>query len=214
MSEYQNTGESCAFLQCWPCRRYSYVGISQDITSSSSHLFFYIVFLKNSAKFTGTHLSLFSTCNLQSHWETDAGIYSFLWVLWKFFRNTLIMENLLRNVFERRTVRKMANRHSYYDKNISWSRQLFQKTDMARQIAYLTTIDRKLTMTLTVIVNSFTDISFLKYVTKIFCISYWFQESFLEYFRVHLTVAVSVYILSSKEANQLQVLYIRTLGKI
>ena len=77
------------------------------------------------------------------------------------------MENLLRNVFERRTVRKMANRHCYYDKNISWSLQL-----LAREIKYLKTIDRKLTMTLIVIVNSFTDISFLKYVAKIFCIFY------------------------------------------
>ena len=35
-----------------------------------------------------------------------------------------------------------------------------------------------------------------------------------EYFKVQLPVAVFVYILSSKGANQLQVLYIRTLGNI
>ena len=38
------------------------------------------------------------------------------------------------------------------------------------------TIDRKLTLNLIVIFNSSTDISFLKYVTKIPCISYSFQE--------------------------------------
>ena len=38
------------------------------------------------------------------------------------------------------------------------------------------TIDRKLTLNLIVIFKTFTDISFLKYVTKIFCISYYFQE--------------------------------------
>ena len=76
------------------------------------------------------------------------------------------------------------------------------------------TIDKKLTLNLIVIFNSFTDISFLKYVTKIFCVSYYFQEKIWERFKVQLSVAMFVYILSSKGANQLQVLYIRTLGNI
>ena len=79
---------------------------------------------------------------------------------------------------------------------------------------YLRTIDRKLTLNLIVIFNSFTDISFLKYVTKIFCISYYFQEKNWECFKLHFSVAVFVYILSSKGANQLQVLYIMNLGNI
>ena len=37
------------------------------------------------------------------------------------------MENLLRTSFERRILRKIVNRHSYYHKNISLNRQLFQK---------------------------------------------------------------------------------------
>ena len=82
MNEYQNTGENCAFLQCRPWRRYSYVWISKIIRSSSSHMYYYLVVLKNLAKFTGTHLhrGFFSTCNLQLHRKRDAGTYSFLWV--------------------------------------------------------------------------------------------------------------------------------------
>ena len=108
----------------------------------------------------------------------------------------------------------MENRHSYYNKDISRSRPLFQKTDIARESVYLRTIDRKLTLNLIVIFNSFTDISFSKYVTKIFCVSYYFQKKIWKHFKVQLSVAVFVYILSSKGANQLHVLYIRTLGNI
>ena len=118
------------------------------------------------------------------------------------------------NWFWFRILLKMENRHSYYNKDISRSRPLFQKTDIARESVYLRTIDRKLTLNLIVIFNSFTDISFLKYVTKIFCISYYFQEKNWECFKLHFSVAVFVYILSSKGANQLHVLYIRTLGNI
>ena len=108
----------------------------------------------------------------------------------------------------------MENRHSYYNKDISRSRPLFQKTDIARESVYLRTIDRKLTLNLIVIFNSFTDISFLKYVTKIFCISYYFQEKIWECFKVQLSVTLFVYILSNKGGNQLQVLYKKTLGNI
>ena len=84
----------------------------------------------------------------------------------KFFRKTFIMENLLRTGFEKTILWKTANRHTYYNKEISWSRQLFQKTDIARESIYLRTIDRNLTLNLIVVFKSFTDISFLKYVTK------------------------------------------------
>ena len=124
------------------------------------------------------------------------------------------MENLLRTSFERRILWKIENQHSYYDKDISWGPQLFQKTDIVRENVYLRTIDRKLTLNLIVIFNSFTDISFLKYVTKMFCISYYVQEKIWECFKVQLSVTLFVYILSSKGANQLQVLYIETLGNI
>ena len=62
-----------------------------------------------------------------------------------------------------------------------------------------------MTLNLIVIFNSITDVSFLRYVIKIFYISYYFQECF----KVQLSVAESVYIVSSKGAIQLQVLYIR-----
>ena len=125
------------------------------------------------------------------------------------------MGNLLQTGFERRILWKMANRHFYYNKKISWSRQLFQKTGIERESVYLRTFDRRLTLNLIVIFNSFTDISFLKYVTKIFCISYYFQENIWECFKVQLSVAVFVYILS----NHLQIickysLYIRNLRNI
>ena len=90
----------------------------------------------------------------------------------------------------------------------------FKKTDIVRENVYVRTINRKLTLNLIVIFNSFTDISFLKYVTKIFCISYYFQEKIWECFKVQLSVTLFVYILSSKGANQLQVLYIKTLVNI
>ena len=75
------------------------------------------------------------------------------------------------------------------------------------------TIDRKLTLNLKVIFHLFTDISFLKYVTKIFIILL-FSGKKWEFFKVQFSVAVFAYILTSKGANQLQVLYIRTLGNI
>ena len=92
MNEYQNAGENCAFLQCGPCRRYLYSGISQDIRSSSSHMYYYIVVLKNLANLTGMHLhqSLFSTCNLQLHRKRDIGIYRFRWVLQNFLGTLLL----------------------------------------------------------------------------------------------------------------------------
>ena len=124
------------------------------------------------------------------------------------------MENVLQTGFERRILWKMENGHSYYNKDISWSRQLFQKTDIVRKGVYLRTIDRTLTLNLIVIFNSFTDILFLKHVTEIFCISYYFQDKFWKCFKVQLSVTLFVYILSSKGANQLQVLYIKTLGNI
>ena len=89
------------------------------------------------------------------------------------------MENLLRTDFERRILRKMVNRHLYYNKNMSGSRQLSQKNRHCEGK----------------------------------CI---FQNMHLhwECFKVQLSVAMSVYILSGKEANQLHVIYIRTLGNI
>ena len=81
-----------------------------------------------------------------------------------------------------------------------------------RESVYSRTIDRKLALNLIVIFNSFTDISFLKYVVKIFCVSYYFQEKIQECLKEQLSVAAFVYILSSKEANQLQELQTRPQG--
>ena len=110
---YQNGGENCVFLQCQPFKRYLYLGISRDIISSGAPIYYYIDVLKNSAKVTGMHLhrSLYLTCNFQLHW---------------FFRNTFTMENLPRTSVKRRIFWKTENRH-YYNEDMSWSWQLFQK---------------------------------------------------------------------------------------
>ena len=90
----------------------------------------------------------------------------------------------------------------------------FKKTDIVRENVYVRTINRKLTLNLIVIFNSFTDISFLKYVTKIFCTSDFFQGKIWECFKVSLSVTLFVCILSSKAANQLLLLYTKTFGNI
>ena len=162
--------EKIAFLQCRLCRGYLYVGMPQDIRSISSHMYYYIVVLNSLAKFTGTHRdrSLFSTCSLQLHWKRNAVIYIYLSVGFaKFFRKTFITKNFLQTGFESGILRKMVNRHSYYNKKMLWSRQLFQTTDFARDSVYLRTIDRKLTLNLIIIFNLFTDICLLKYVIKL-----------------------------------------------
>ena len=69
-------------------------------------------------------------------------------------------------------------------------------------------------LNLIVTFNSSTDISFLKSVTKIFCISDYFQEKIQECLKVQLSLTLFVHILSSKRTNQLQVLYATTLGNI
>ena len=86
------------------------------------------------------------------------------------------MENLLQTGFERRILRKMTDQNNkrHYNKEISWNPQFFQKTDIRRESVNLRTIQRKLTLNLAVVFNFTTDISFLKYVTKIFS-----QQTFL-----------------------------------
>ena len=84
-----------------------------------SKMCYYIVVLKNLTKLKGMHQhrSLLSSCNLQLHRKRDAGIYRFPWVLRNFLG----------------TLWKMENQRSYYNKDTSWSRKLFQKTDIVRE---------------------------------------------------------------------------------
>ena len=117
MNEYQNAGENCAFLKCGLCRIYFYVGISQDIRSSSSHMYYYIVVLKNLAKLTGMHLhrSLFSTSNLQLHRKRDAGMYRFWWLLRNFLGTLLLWRT---NIF---IIMKIYREiHSSFKKQTLW----------------------------------------------------------------------------------------------
>ena len=119
----------------------------------------------------------------------------------------------MRTDFERKILRKMTNLCSYYNKEISGSGQLFQKTDIAKESVYFRTIQWKLTLKLIVIFNSTTDISFRKCVTKIFCISYYFQEKIGSVLRCS-SQWLCLYIFSSTGANEMQVLYLETLGNI
>ena len=124
--------EKTVFLQCGPCRGYSSV---TDIRSSSSQMCYYVVVLKNLAKFTGTHLhwSLFSTCNLQLHWNRDADTYSFSWLI--------IILSLWKTSCE------LALKGKLYEKwwtdifiTIKIYREVdsfFKKTDIARESLYL-----------------------------------------------------------------------------
>ena len=52
-----------------------------------------------------------------------------------FFRNIFFMEHLLETASEMRVLRKMAKWHSCY-KEISWSLQLFHRTDFVRKSVY------------------------------------------------------------------------------
>ena len=54
-----------------------------------------------------------------------------------------------------------------------------KKPDIVRENVYSRIIDRKFALSVIVVFNSFTDVSFLKYVTKIFSISDYFQEKIL-----------------------------------
>ena len=99
----------------------------------------------NLAKLTEMHLhrSLFSTCNLQLHRKGDVDIYV---DFCKNFQEHVCYRKPPANWFWFRILLKMENRHSHYDKDISRSRPLFQKTDIAREKVYLRTIDRMLTL--------------------------------------------------------------------
>ena len=162
------------------------------------------VILKNVAKATGFHLrwSVLSICNLQLHRKREASKYSFLWVLRNFLRTVLSWKNSCELVLKGQFYEKWWTDILIIIKRYREVDSSFKK-DIARESVYLRTIDRKLTLNLIVFFNSFTDISFLKYVTKIFSVSYYCQVKILECFKVKLWVVVFVYILSSKGANQL-----------
>ena len=76
----------------------------------------------------------------------------------------------------------------------------------------LRTINRKLTLNFIVSFNSFTDTSVLKYVSKIFLYLLLFSGKTFGGVLRYSSQWLFLYILSSKGANQLQVLFIRTLG--
>ena len=180
MYEYQNAGENCVFFKCEPYRGYPCVGIFQDIRSSSSTKYLILKFLQNSQERTCTLVSCQSATYNFTEKETSA--YMFSVNVAKFFRSIFVMRSLLQTGFDWWILSKMTNRHSYYNKEITWSRQLFQRTDIVRGSVNLRTTDRKLILNLILIFNSFTGISFLKYVTKIFYIPYYFQEKHLGVF--------------------------------
>ena len=173
-------------------------------------MYYYIVVLKNLAKLTGMHLhrNLFSTCNLQLHRKRDAGIYRFRWVLRNFLGTLLSWKTSCGLVLKGEFYGKWITNICIIIKIYREVHSFIKKTDIVRENVSLRDIDRKLTLNLIVIFNSFTDIY------KIFCISYYFQEKIWQCFKVQISVTLFVYILSSKGANHMQVLYRKTLGNI
>ena len=146
MNEYQNARQNCAFLKCGLCRIYFYVGISQDIRSSSSHIHYYIVVLKNLAKTHRNPPALESLFNLQPSTSSEMSTYIDFCEFCKNLQEHVYYKKPPANWFWFRILLKMENRHSYYNNDISRSRLLFQKTDIARESVYLRTIDRMLTL--------------------------------------------------------------------
>ena len=130
-----------------------------------------MVSLKHFVKFTGMHLSLFSICNDELHWKRAACMYSFLWVLWIFLRTLLLWKTSFELVlkgefFEKWRIDILFINKRYPEVEISLS------LNRHCESLYLRSIDRKLTLKLTAMFNSFINISFLQCVTKIFCISF------------------------------------------
>ena len=158
MNEYQNIGENCAFLHCGPCRRYLYAGASQDIRSSSSHMYYYIVVLKNLAKLTGMHLhrNLFSTCNLQLHRKRRRQRRR--WVLRNFLGTLLLWKTSCRLVLKGGFYEKWITNIFIIIKIYREVHSSIKKTDIVKQNVSVRDIDRKLTLNLIVIFNSFIDI--------------------------------------------------------
>ena len=130
------------------------------------------------ANLTGMHLQcgLFPTCNLQLHRKRDTGIYRFWWVLRNFLRTPLLWKTFCELVLKGEFYEKWRTNILIMIKIFSEGPSSFKKADIVRENVYLRTIDRKLTLNVIVVFNAFTDISFLKYITKIFCISDYFQE--------------------------------------
>ena len=145
-------------------------------------MFYWIADLQNFTKFTERTCTLV-TCQSATYnfTEKQTSAYMFSVNFAKFFRSIFVMTSLLQTGFNWGILWKTTNRHSYYNKEIAWSRQLFQRIDIVRESVNLRTIDRKLILNFQIF-NSFTGISFLKYVTKIFCIPYYFQEKDLGVF--------------------------------
>ena len=157
MNKYQNAGVNCAFLQCRPCRGYptqGYPKISEAAARTCTTKQSFLKIQQNSQERTAPE-TIFNLLSSSSSEKRRQHIQLFASIA-KYFRNTFIMESLLRTGFERRILRKVSNQHSYYNKEISSSRQLFEKTDITRESVYLRTIDRKLTLNFIVIFNPFT----------------------------------------------------------
>ena len=121
------------------------ISLHRDIPRYQKQLFAQVLPNSRSKKFCKIHRN--ATCNFT---EKETSTYIFPVNFAKFFRSTLIMKNLLQTGFDRRIIRKMKNRHSYCNKEISWSRHLFQRTDVERESVNLRTINWKLTLNLIV----------------------------------------------------------------
>ena len=213
MNEYQNVGEDCAFLQCRLCRGYPtqrYPKISKAAVRTCTTKQSFLKIQQNSQEYTCTRVSFQPpTFNFIGEESRDIQLLvSFA----KILGTLLLWKTSCKLVLKGEFYEKWLTDIIIIIKRYREVNSSFKKTDITRESVYLRTIDRKFALNLIVIFNSFTDISFLKYVVKVFCVSYYFQEKIQECFKEQLSVAVFVYILSSKGANQLQELQTRTQG--
>ena len=123
MNEYQYARENCiSSMSVYLAEHILTYGYQKVIRSSSSHMYYYVVVLKNLAKFTWTHLhrSLFSTCT-----------YSFLWVLRNFLETLLLWKTSCELILNREFYERW-----WTDTFIIIDR-FFKKRDIARESVYL-----------------------------------------------------------------------------
>ena len=124
--------------------------------------------------------------------EKETSHINFLWILRNILGAPLLWKTSCKLVLTEKFYEKWRN--SYYNKQISWSWQLFQRTDIVRESVNLRTTYRNLALNLTVVFNSFTDISFLKkcYWNILYFLLF-LGKNIWKCFKVQFSVAVSVH---------------------
>ena len=176
MNKYQNAGESCAFFQCETCRGYTCVEITRDIRSSRLHMYTKQLLLKillSLQKFTCTGVSFQPTTFSFIEKETPVYILRFLR---NFLGILLLWKASCKLVLKEEIYEKWKTNIFYYNKEISQSQQLFPKNRHCEGKCIFENHLYKVGIELNSNFQLHHRYLFLKYVSEIFCISYYFQE--------------------------------------